>query len=90
MAVVYPPWAFGWLLLLLGGFWMAAWMVPLISWGAGEMRMPRELKHKARKMSSDLQILCHNLAHFCCAKFCLFLIAPSPVLRSHRSTATER
>ena len=36
------------------------------------MCMPRALKRTARQMASDLQIPWHNLAHFCCAKFCHF------------------
>ena len=82
----YFLWAFGRLLLFLGGFWMVAWMVALISWrllGTMAMCVRRALKMTPRKMASDLQIPWHNLAHFCCAKFCrskfrLFLIFPSP------------
>ena len=47
---------FGRLLLFLGGLWMVAWMVALISWrllGTMEMCMPRALKATPKKMALE-------------------------------------
>ena len=49
-------------------------------WGAncvGTIGMcTRSALNMIPKLASDLQIPWHNLAHFCCATFCHFLILP--------------
>ena len=52
----YFLWAFGWLVVFVGGFYMVAWMVALISWGllgAMEMCLPRELTMTPRNMALE-------------------------------------
>ena len=60
--------------------------------GTMEICLPRVLR---RKMASYLQMLWHNQALCCGAKFCqsnfdLFLIFPSPVLCTLRCTTSRR
>ena len=52
--------------------------------GTMGLHVPSALKMTPRKIATDLQIPWHDLARFCCAKFCrsefgLFLMLPPPV-----------
>ena len=74
----YFPWAFGWLLLFPGGLvsfveasgWLQS--LPLQSTLRGHKGNvhPKSSNNDTRKMATSLKIPWHNLAHFCCAKFC--------------------
>ena len=50
--------------------------------GGMPMCMPRVPKMTPSETALDLQLPRHHLAHFRCAKFCLFLIPPSAVVHS--------